>query len=182
MLTPPSSLTTDRILLRIPEPDDAEAIFTEYAHDPEVTKYLVWTPHQDIETTKASVNRFIEAWKNGRSFPWVVIIKETNKLIGMIELRIDLPKADFGYVFAKNVWGKGYATEAARAVLNWAKSQEEIHLIWATCDIDNIASAKVLEKAGMRKTGIIPHHIVHPNLSPDPRDSYCYEIERGIDY
>jgi RimJ/RimL family protein N-acetyltransferase len=54
--------------------------------------------------------------------------------------------------------------------------QNAIYRVWATCDVENLASAHVLEKAGMQKEGILRRYILHPNISPEPRDSYCYSV------
>jgi RimJ/RimL family protein N-acetyltransferase len=102
--------------------------------------------------------------------------KNDDELIGMLELRIDGPRADLGYVIAREYWGNGYATEITKSVIEWAMAQESIFRVWATCDIENLASARVLEKAGMQREGILRRYIIHPNISNEPRDSYCYSV------
>ena len=174
MIKPPEILETSRLLLRLPVLDDADAIFQKYAQDPEVTKYLVWRPHENSHVTKASVRRFMQCWEDGTSFPWVVVHKNDHALIGMIELRIEPFCADLGYVLAREYWGNGYATEMTKSVVEWALAQETIYRVWATCDVENPASARVLEKAGMQREGVLRRFIVHPNISAEPRDSYCY--------
>ena len=67
-------------------------------------------------------------------------------------------------------------TEAVRAVVEWALSQPGIYRVWAVCDVDNAASAKVLEKVGMRCEGILRRWVIHPNIDAAPRDCYCYAI------
>lgn len=57
----------------------------------------------------------------------------------------------FGYAFNKRYWDQGYATEASRAVLHVAFSVLQLHRVWATCDVRNVASWRVLEKLGMRR-------------------------------
>jgi RimJ/RimL family protein N-acetyltransferase len=54
--------------------------------------------------------------------------------------------------------------------------QNTIYRVWATCDVENFACAGVLIKAGMLKEGILRRYILHPNISPEPRDSYCYSV------
>jgi RimJ/RimL family protein N-acetyltransferase len=66
--------------------------------------------------------------------------------------------------------------EAARAIVDWGLSQNAIFRIWALCDVDNLASARVMEKIGMEKEGILRRCIIHPNVSDDPRDVYCYSM------
>jgi RimJ/RimL family protein N-acetyltransferase len=176
MLKPPEILETPRLLLRLPVLEDAELIFQKYAQDPEITKYLIWRPHENIHITREFIRRCLQCWKHGPSFPWVVLRKNDHELVGMLELRIDRFCADLGYVIAHAYWGKGYATEITKSVLEWAMLQENIYRVWATCDVENLASARVLEKAGMQREGILRRYIVHPNISDEPRDSYCYSV------
>lgn len=67
-------------------------------------------------------------------------------------------------------------------MIDWAFSQEGMTLwrIWGVCDIDNQASARVLEKVGMQKEGVLRRWISHPNVSSEPRDCLCYSRVRGV--
>jgi RimJ/RimL family protein N-acetyltransferase len=69
-------------------------------------------------------------------------------------------------------------TEAVKGVIGWALKQPEIFRIWAVCDVDNLASARVMEKAGMQGEGRLCRWSVHPNISAQPRDSYCFSITK----
>lgn len=180
MGNPPEIMETERLLLRPPMIGDADMIFARYAQDSEVTKYLIWRPHKDGSETRAFVERCIRGWKEGSRFPWVVVRKEDQAVIGMIELRIKGGEADLGYVLAREVWGQGYATEMAKVVVSWALEQEEISRVWATCDCDNLASARVLEKAGLKFEKVLKGYIVHPNISEDLRDSFLFSISKGM--
>lgn len=64
--------------------------------------------------------------------------------------------------------------EAAKTVVDWASNLEFIYRIWAVCDLENKASARVLEKVGMQREGILRRYIVHPNVSAEPRDCCVY--------
>ena len=176
MVKPPEILETSRLLLRLPVLDDVDAIFQKHAQDQEVTKYLVWRPHTNIITTKEFIHRCIQCWQDETAFPWIVVRKGDDELVGMIEMRIDKFSADLGYAIAREYWGNGYATEMTQAVIEWAISQENIFRVWATCDIENTASARVVEKAGMQREGILRRYIIHPNISEEPRNSYCYSF------
>lgn len=177
-MSPPERLETKRLILRPPVLDDARAIFEGYAQDSEVTRYLVWRPHASINDTQAFLRRCLDVWSTATAFPWVLIQRETNRLIGMIEFRIDGFKADFGFVLARAHWGQGYMTEATQDVVLWALNQDSIWRVWAVCDVENKRSVRVLEKAGMKREGILRRWIVHPNLSEEPRDSYSYAITK----
>ena len=174
MTRPPELIETNRFLLRPPVPDDANSIFRKYARDEEVTRYLIWRPHENLGASRTFVDRCAQCWMDESAFPWVGLRKQDSELAGMLELRIDLFRADFGYVIAREYWGNGYATEIAKSIVTWAMAQANLFRVWATCDVDNLASARVLEKAGLQREGILRRFIVHPNISDEPRDSLCY--------
>ncbi len=92
----------------------------------------------------------------------------------MIEVRFEGHRADFGYVLGRAHWGLGYMSEALGTLVAWALSLPEIRRAQAFCDIDNHASARVMEKAGMRFEGVLHRWSVHPNISPEPRDCRVY--------
>lgn len=157
---------------------DAELIFHAYAQDEEVTKYLTWRPNRTVDETRAFVCSCLTGWREKKSFHWVIVNKATEELLGMISARVDGPKWELGYVLARPHWSRGYMTEVVKAVIGYALSQPGIYRVWSVCDIENVASARVMEKAGMTKEGTLRRWSVHPNVSVAPRDSYCYSITR----
>lgn len=175
---PPEEIRTERLLLRRPRPADARAIFEEYASDPQVTRYLSWEPHASVEETATFLEGRIVRWQTGASFAWVLTRAEEDRPIGMIELRPQGHRAEIGYVLGRRYWNRGYMTEAVRAVVEWALRQPHVYRVWAVCDVENLASARVLEKAGMQREGILRRWSVHPNVSPEPRDCLCYAVVR----
>jgi [ribosomal protein S5]-alanine N-acetyltransferase len=170
-------IETERLVLRPARADDAEAIFAGYATDAEVTRYLVWRPHRSIEETheflRNAAMRIDDAHLN-----WVITVQPEDRVRGMISLRRNGFKADVGYVLSRECWGSGYMTEALRAVIAYGFSQPGLYRIWALCDVDNLASARVMEKAGMTFEGVLRRFVLHPNLSREPRDARCYSIVR----
>jgi len=175
-MRPPEIIETPRLTLRPPEMADAEAIFTTYAQDTEVAKYMIWRPHIDIEETRDFLRRCILAWEEDSAYPWIITRNEDERLIGMIESRIRGFSMDIGYVLARAYWGKGYTPEAALPIVNWGLGQEGIFRVWALCDVDNSASSRVMEKIGMQREGILRRWTLHPNVGDEPRDVYCYSI------
>lgn len=178
MVNPPKILKTDRLRLRKVKLSDAEAIFRQYAQDPEVTKYVSWRTHRDLEETREYVRMCLLAWDVGKAFHWVIERLEDKQVIGMIIARAAGEKWELGYVLARPFWGQGYMTEAVKGVIAWALRQKDIYRVWAVSDVDNVASARVMEKAGMQREGVLRRWSVHPNISPEPRDSYCYAITK----
>jgi [ribosomal protein S5]-alanine N-acetyltransferase len=173
-MRPSDTIETARLILRPPTMDDAPAVFAGYAQDPLVTRYLTWRPHPAIETTRAFLRRCIVAWQDGSAFPWGIIRKDDQQLIGMIEIRIKGHSVDLGYGLARHAWGNGYMPEAVGAIMDWAWEQPQIYRVWAVCDVENPASARVLEKVGMQREGLLRRWIIHPSISDEARDCYCY--------
>jgi ribosomal-protein-alanine N-acetyltransferase len=178
VINPPETFQTERLRLRKPVVDDAETIFHAYAQDAEVSKYLTWRPNRSIEETREFIGSCLAGWKERRSFHWVILRKAPEQLVGMVSARVEGPKLELGYVLARVHWNRGYMTEAVKAVIVWALDQPSIYRVWSVCDVENLASARVMEKAGMTKEGILRRWSVHPNMGAAPRDSYCYSATR----
>ena len=172
----PERVETERLVLRVPRLDDVSAVFARWAQDREVTRYLTWRPHQTIEQTQGFIQGCLLAWEHQARFPFMITLKTSKEVVGLIDPRIEGSKVGIGYVAARAYWGKGYVPEATRAMIEWAFQQPSIYRVYATTDVDNIASQHVLEKVGMQCEGILRKYIVHPNISDVPRDSYMYAI------
>ncbi len=70
-------------------------------------------------------------------------------------------------------------SEAVAAMVEWALAQPTIYRVWATCDVDNVASARLLERVGMEREGVLRRWLIHPSLSAAPRDCACYSIVKA---
>jgi [ribosomal protein S5]-alanine N-acetyltransferase len=173
----PERIVTKRLVLRPPGMADALDIFQSYANDPKVTRYMDWKPHKSIKTVKIFLEIAINKRKADSEYSFVIEDRKTGELMGMISARINGCRSDIGYVLGRQYHGKGYATEAARALVSALWRVKSIYRIWATCDIANKASARVLEKAGMRLEGILRKWIIR-NVSKKPRDTFCYSMVR----
>jgi RimJ/RimL family protein N-acetyltransferase len=178
-MKPPEQIQTERLTLRKPRMDDAPAVFAGWAQYPEVTRFLTWHPHKSVEQSEALMKKSIDAWDGDTNFRYVLEIKESGALAGMIELRMEPTKMSFGYTGAHAQWGKGYMTEAVRASIAWAFQQPSIYRVYATTDVENVPSRRVMEKAGMQCEGVLRKDSVHPNISAEPRDCYIFSIIRG---
>ena len=103
-------------------------------------------------------------------------LKSERRLIASIELRISDEAnrtGDFGYVLDRNYWGHGYMTESARAVLNVVFNELKLHRVWATCNAQNRASHRVMEKLGMRREGLFLKNAMEKG---EWRDTYLYVV------
>jgi len=169
----PERIETARLILRKPMLEDAKEVFEAYASDPEVTRYLTWLTHTSIDETRESLVRAIAGWEKSNTFTWMIRLKPTLELVGSIDIRLET-NANIGYVLARPFWNRGYMTEAVKELIRWALKTDEIFRAWAVCDVENVASVRVLEKAGMEREGILRRWIVLPNRSSKPRDCICY--------
>jgi [ribosomal protein S5]-alanine N-acetyltransferase len=135
---------------------------------------MVWLPHASESVTKEFIVSCVTAWAAGSSRAFVITELGTSEPIGMLEARMQGATVDIGYVLAASHWGRGFMPEAVRSLTEAAFQQPEIFRVQATCDIENVPSQRVLEKAGFDKEGRLERYTVHPNISADPRACFMY--------
>jgi len=171
----PDEIRTSRLILRQPHPDDAAAIFCAYTQDLEVARYMVWQPYQSISETEDFISYCCQAWAGGEARPYVLTLQGGSDIpIGMLEARIHSHIVDIGYVLARKNWGIGLMPEAVAAFTELALAQPACFRVQATCDIENNASARTLEKAGFIREAMLQRYTVHPNISSAPRPCFMY--------
>lgn len=164
-------LKSERLLLRPLDISDLETTY-QYTLDKENTKYML----HFFDSSKEDISSFLinvtNEWKKGSpSFYEFAIIYNSNH-IGALSLYLDEDKknAEIGWVLNAKYHNKGFATEAAKEVLNFAKTKLNINHFIAHCDSENIASSRVMEKIGMIKTSEGPRE-----GRPGARE-YIYEL------
>jgi RimJ/RimL family protein N-acetyltransferase len=170
------SLSTDRLLLREYAAGDEAAVHA-YGSAPRFVEFMTWGPNTE-EQTRAFIARQMEARQREprTAFGLAVTLRADGRLIGGcgIHRSTGPDRAGWiGYGLARPFWGQGYATEAARALVGFGFGTLGLHRIFATCDVRNVASARVLEKVGMRREG---HLREDKWVRGQWRDSYVYGI------
>jgi RimJ/RimL family protein N-acetyltransferase len=149
-------LGTERLVLRDVVHEDWQRVL-EYQSDPLYLRYNDW-----MERTPETVQRFVGWFLDQQQeeprikFQLGVVLKSSNQLIGNCGVRMteaNSQEADIGYELDPKHWNHGYATEAASAVMDFGFSRFGVHRIWASCLAENVGSAHVLEKLGMRLEG-----------------------------
>lgn len=147
-------IETQRLLLRPVTLSDAEDMF-DYASDEE-TSYFVFERHSSIEKTEEAIVEYFMTDPFGK---FGIELKETGKMIGTIDLRVkdEKQRAIMGYTLNKAYQGKGYMTEAADAILNYAFNTLDLDCVAALHDERNAASGKVMERIGMQREGVMRH-------------------------
>jgi [ribosomal protein S5]-alanine N-acetyltransferase len=151
----PLVVETPRVKLRPQVESDADAFFA-FVTDPELSRYVTWGAHREIDETRAWVRHGIAAVAAGGDMVWT--IEHEGAPVGCIGLhritwavravRYDL--AELGYWIAKPYWGKGLMTEAATLAVRWAFDTLGLHKVNVMCFEENVASRRVIEKLGFR--------------------------------
>lgn len=141
-------LNTERLILREFDSSDAEKMY-ELNSDPEVLLYSGDSPFASIENAKEFLENYSDYKENGYG-RWVVVLKSSNDFIGWCGLKYNEEKCvDIGFRFFRKTWNKGYATEAARATLDYGFKILKLEEIIGRASVDNKASIRVLEKLDM---------------------------------
>ncbi len=141
-------LETDRLLLREFDISDAQSMF-DLNSDPDVIRYTGDPAFVSINEARIFLANYSDYKRNGYG-RWAVILKETNEFIGWCGLKLNEESfVDIGFRFFKKHWGKGYASEAAKATLAYGFQNLNIDEILGRAVVDNLASIRVLEKLNM---------------------------------
>ena len=172
-------IETERLVLRRPRSEDARAIFTRYAADPVVTRYMAWPTHRSVADTHTFLRFCDELWARWpKAGPLLVFSREGLTLLGAAGVVHDSETvAQIGYVFARDAWGRGYATEALVANVE-AVRHTGLRRLEASVHVLHRPSCRVLEKAGFVCERTRPGRPTDfPNLPPgDNRDAAMYAL------
>lgn len=154
--TPPD-LTTERLRLRAFRPDDAPAVFA-HCRDPRLTAYATWPRHADLAASQAFVATHLRAYARNEPATWAVADRADDRVLGALGFYDWAPAArrvEFGFWIGATGWNQGYATEAARAAVAYALGELGLVRVQAICDPANLASGRVLARAGLTCEGTL---------------------------
>jgi len=169
----PERIEGPRLLLRLPVVDDAGPLYQRIGRDPQVTKYLLWTPHPDVDATRRVISERMNVDPRVRT--WVMVLRHSDEIVGMISCARPLPyTAEIGYSLGRRWWGKGLMSEALGMLMTTLQADPDIYRVWATCHVDNDRSIRLLERAGLALEGRLARHTIYPNLGTEPDDSILY--------
>jgi RimJ/RimL family protein N-acetyltransferase len=149
-------LVTERLILREFKESDWPDVLA-YQIDPLYLRYYAWTGRTP-EAVQEFVHMFLAQQKERPrcKYQLAVTLKTDHQLIGICGIRMAFAGAhqgDIGYELSPQHWGQGYATEAARAIVRFGFAELKLHRVWSWCIADNVGSARVLQKVGMRLEG-----------------------------
>ncbi|MEG3976292.1 GNAT family protein [Microcoleus sp. herbarium8] len=151
------TIETERLLLRKITLNDASDMF-EYACHSEVSEYTMWSTHTSLEDTKYFIKSLIKMYKKRELVDWGIVHKVDEKFIGtcgFVEWSMNHSRAEIGYALSGRYWGEGYMSEAVNAVIEFGFREMLLNRIMGRCEVNNIASARVMEKVGMQLEGVL---------------------------
>lgn len=147
-------IATKRLVLRPLSMQDARAVFT-YAADPQVSRYTLWESPMRIAETQAYLASVLESYRRGEPDNWAITLSGTCiGTIGLYNLDANNRSAEVHYALAADQAGKGYMSEALTAVVSFAMKTLKLNRIGASCMLGNVASERVMQKAGMKFEGV----------------------------
>jgi [ribosomal protein S5]-alanine N-acetyltransferase len=160
----PECIETARLLLRRPQRRDAEIIFSRYANDLEVTRYLAWPRHRGLRDTLQFLEFSDNEWEHSPGGPYLIEVRDSGQVIGSTGIEFETEyRASTGYVLARDSWGRGYATEALLGVVGVC-AKLGLSRLHAKAHVEHTASRRVLEKCGFVHEGTLCRHTLFPNI------------------
>ena len=169
-ILPIPTIETARLRLRPFTLDDEAALFA-LVSDPEIARFVRFDAHRNLTETRAFLELVLERYQEGDPFSWAIILRLDGRLIGscgFVSLMPERNSGEIGYWLGKPYWGKGYAVEAARALVRFGFEQMELEGVGAKCFVDNRAGQRVIEKLGMKLEGTDRSEMIkgqYPELS-----------------
>ncbi|WP_223700445.1 GNAT family N-acetyltransferase [Sutcliffiella deserti] len=158
-MKPVPTLLTERLQLRKLTLKDAETIFL-YFSNPEMTRFYGMEPFESRLEAEKFIKNFLDDYN--MLFRWGIVEKDSNRLIGTCGFHAISEKhlrAEIGYEIDVPFWGKGYATEAIKALIEYGMDTLKLQRIGANVYPENISSRRVLEKAGFSHEGLLRNYL-----------------------
>jgi len=170
-------LTTDRLLLRKLTLTDAPDI-VRLAGDYEVAKMTLNIPHPyPADGAEDFIKMTHQNWDNGVTYTFAIVNKDDEAYMGAIGIRIEArhKRAEVGYWIGVPYWGQGYMTEALQRVIQFGFEELDLNRIGASYLVQNPASGRVMEKAGMKHEGTFLKYMIRDD---EPLDLHFRAILR----
>ena len=154
-------MKTERLILRPYVLNDAP--YAQKLGDDKAVAETTFIPYPyTLEKVESWIGNHSSLIENGDAYPLAVILKSGMKLIGTMTIRVDKihNKGELAYWIGKNFWGKGFATEASRRILEFGFNVLNLNRIWAPVMSKNKASGKVMEKVGLKYEGTLKQDVL----------------------
>ncbi len=147
------TLKTQRLILRAFKRRDAKQVYRSWASDAQVTRYLRWQCHESEAQTKALMKQWVKNYRHKDHYHWAIVRRSDKVLMGALGI---MPSTqphgpngyEPGYCLGAEFWGKGYATEALSAALDYFIGGTGASTLYCCHATQNEASGRVMRKAG----------------------------------
>lgn len=150
-------IETERLLLRRFTTNDAKAMYKNWASDPDVTKYLTWSVHANVDVSRAILEEWVMSYSQSNYYQWAIVLKESGSepigSIGAVEINDDVGKVQIGYCIGKKWWHRGIMSEALKAVIDYFFDTVGANRIESRHDPRNLHSGAVMKKCKMKYEG-----------------------------
>lgn len=150
-------IETERLMLRPFQKEDAQAMFDNWAKDPEVTRFLTWPAYTTVETANSILADWTSQYVRKDYYNWAIVPKDLGQPIGSVSVTEQNEKAqwmEIGYCIGKPWWHQGYTSEAMAAVMDFLFDKVGVNRIQACHAVENPHSGGVMKKCGMEFEGI----------------------------
>lgn len=151
-------LETERLILRRFTEEDAQAMFENWASDPEVSKYLTWPAHRNEDVTKYVLSTWLPQYENETYYHWVITMKELDNMpIGTIHglVNDNVEMITVGYCLGRKWWHQGIMSESLKALIEFFFNEVGANRIQSYHDPHNPHSGMVMTKCGMKFEGTL---------------------------
>ncbi len=152
-------LETERLILRRFVCEDDSAMYKNWASDDEVTKYLTWSAHANIDASKVVLEDWINSYSNEKYYQWAIVLKENGDepigSISVVHMNEDVSMVEIGYCIGRSWWHQGITSEAMKAVIDFFFEEVGVNRIESRHDPRNPNSGKVMQKCGMKYEGTL---------------------------
>jgi ribosomal-protein-alanine N-acetyltransferase len=177
----PELIESDELLLRPPEPRDAQALYDEIFSDEETVRYLTHLRHTSIDETLVFIGMAQRDWETGELPRWVLEDKATGRLTGLIELQPRPPRAEIGVIISRRGGARRRRAglDVLRKFLKWLIAQPQICRVFACCAVDGNAHSS-MERLGFTLEAKMTNYEARPNLGLLASDSYLYAMTRPL--
>jgi [ribosomal protein S5]-alanine N-acetyltransferase len=175
-----SILENSSMLLRPFIAKDADAMYHNWCTDSEVTRFLTWFPHQNLDETRSILQSWLHSYRRPDFYHWAIELKEISQpigSIGVVNVNENNEMAELGYCIGRDWWGKGIVVSALKLIIPYLFNTVGFERLQATHFKENIASGRVMQKAGMKHEGTLRHF--NKTKEGDFADCEIYAILKG---
>ena len=165
------SIETKRLLLKPFIKSDYQAMYDNWASRPNNLLHVTWDAHQNPDTTRQSIARWVDCYQDLGFYKWAICLKETPEYaigdISVVNKDEKINSCEVGYILSEDYWSQGLMTEALKAVLAFLLQEAGFNRVSAEFVTVNPASGRVMEKAGMSYEGTLRQAKIHKGQVKD---------------